>query len=451
MALLTRLSVDVKPNQHIFCNTPWYELHIYWDGSLGICCQEDHKLYSQDQTQYNIVNMSLGEWFQSEPVKDFRRRILGGKRVSECSRCYLEEDHGGHSRRLRSNQKSVIFTTQAFEPSFQQSPAYHKFQYSLDNQGATVTQPIDLHIDLGNFCNLACKMCNAQASSTIASQEVRWGIESSRRYLGQDWTRNQQVWNKFKQDLLTIRGLNNIHFMGGETLLTDRLEDLVDFMIANNKFDLNLSFVTNGTVFDAELIEKLKLFRRVGIEVSIETVDKHNAYQRQGTDTNLVLSNIDRYLALCDTSSVTVSLRPAPSLLTIGYHHTLLKYALDKKLIVKSNLCYDPRHLNIDILPAHIKKFYQQTYLDLISQFDQIENLVDYNASDPNNYQQVIKQQAQMCVNLLQSPTPPDSEQQLELMVRHCERWDRIYEFDARILYPEFKEILDRYGYTTSG
>ena len=32
-------------DKNIFCNSPWYELHIYWDGSLGFCCQEAHKLY----------------------------------------------------------------------------------------------------------------------------------------------------------------------------------------------------------------------------------------------------------------------------------------------------------------------------------------------------------------------------------------------------------------------
>lgn len=27
-------------NQKIFCSTPWTKLHIYWDGSYGVCCQE---------------------------------------------------------------------------------------------------------------------------------------------------------------------------------------------------------------------------------------------------------------------------------------------------------------------------------------------------------------------------------------------------------------------------
>jgi hypothetical protein len=261
----------VTPNKNIFCNTPWYELHIYWDGSLGTCCQEAHKLYPDLDRQYNIATMSILDWFNSEPAQKFRTGVLGNQRLTECRRCYVEEDHAGNSRRLKSNQKSVIFTRTAFTESFQQSPGYTKFLHSANNQGHTTTVPIDMHIDLGNFCNLACKMCNPKASSTIASQQVQWGIESSKQYLGTDWTRDQVVWNNFKKQLLELPGLNNIHFMGGETLLTPRFEDFVDTMIEHKSFDLCFSFVTNGTVFKPTLMDKLKQFRRVGIEISIET------------------------------------------------------------------------------------------------------------------------------------------------------------------------------------
>jgi hypothetical protein len=440
----------VTPNKDIFCNTPWYELHIYWDGSLGICCQEAHKLYAESDYQYNIATMSIAEWFNSDPVKKFRTDILGNQRLTECRRCYAEEDHNGNSRRLKSNQKSVIFTRTAFDNSFKQSPGHDKFLHSANYQGHTTTTPIDLHIDLGNFCNLACKMCNAGASSSIASQEVRWGIDSSRQYLGTDWTQNPTVWNNFKQQLLELSGLNNIHFMGGETLLTHRFENLVDFMIEHERFELCFSFVTNGTTFRPELLDKLKLFQRVGIEVSIETVDEHNTYQRQGTDTSLVLKNIERYKTWCNGSSITVALRPAPSLLSIGYYPTLLQYALHNQLIVKSNLCCDPRFLSAEILPELIKKQYQTEYLKLLENLSDINVESDYNASDPHNYQQAVKEQANMCLNVLKTPTPADSEQQLEAMVRHCERWDRVYGYNAKILYPEFCEILDRYGYRIS-
>jgi hypothetical protein len=437
-------------NKDIFCNTPWYELHIYWDGSLGICCQEARKLYPESDRQYNIATMSIKEWFNSVPVKQFRTGILGNHRLAECKRCYTEEAHGGNSRRLRSNQKSVIFTRTAFDASIQQSPGYNHFLTSDEQQGHTDTYPIDIHIDLGNFCNLACKMCNPQASSTIASQQVKWGIESSKQYLGTDWTRNTEVWNNFKQQLLELPKLNNIHFMGGETLLTDRFENLVDTMIDHGRFDLCFSFVTNGTVFRPKLIEKLKQFRRVGIEISIETIDEHNAYQRQGTDTNQVLTNIQNYLDLCNGTSVTVALRPAPSLLSIGYYIGVLQYALDRKLIVKSILCYNPRFLSAEILPENIKQQYQLKYETFLGQLKNIEITADYNASDPNNYMLAIKEQVNMCLNVLQTPTPKDSEEQLENMVRYCERWDRVYGYNARTLYPEFADILTKYNYDIS-
>jgi organic radical activating enzyme len=440
----------VTPNKDIFCNTPWYELHIYWDGGLGICCQEDHKLYTGADNKYNIANMTIQEWFNSDPVKNFRSRMLQDRRLSECRRCYVEEDHGGNSRRLKSNQKSVIFTRGAFDESFRQSPGYRHFLQSHNNQGQTQTWPIDLHIDLGNFCNLACKMCNSQASSTIASQEVKWGIESSQKYLGTDWTRDEQVWSNFKQQLLDLPNLNNIHFMGGETLLTARLEDLVDTMIENRRFELCFSFVTNGTIFRPTLLDKLKQFRRVGIEVSIEAIDDHNAYQRQGTNTDLVLENIKKYQQWCNGTSITVALRPAPSLLSIGYYTELLQYALDNQFIVKSNLCTEPRFLSADILPVSIKQQYQTKYLKFLDQLSTVEVDSDYNASDPNNHRRAIKEQAEMCLSVLQTPTPDDSEEQLAKLVQHCERWDRVYRYNARELYPEFQPILDQYGYNVS-
>ena len=427
-------------NQKIFCSTPWYELHIYWDGSLGICCQESHKLYND--RSYNIATTTIAEWFNSDPVKHFRQGVLGDNPVSACSRCYQEESMGGNSRRIKSNQKSVIFR-QAFADSFEQSPGRKHF----DPSGITGTHPIDIHVDLGNYCNLACKMCNPRASSTIAGQQVKWGIESSKQYLGTDWTRDDSVWNSFLQQLLDTPGLNNIHFMGGETLLTKRFEDFVDHMIAHDRLDLCFSFVTNGTVFRPELMDKLKQFQRVGIEVSIETVDSHNAYQRQGTNTELVLANLDRYLAWCNGSNITLTVRPAVSALTIGSFPELLQYCLDRNLLVKSLLVTKPDFLSAVILPKSVKNQYLESYQQLIDRLPDTQILIDYNASDPHNTAMIVKEQAYMCINVLSQPEPDDVGELRQLMVEHCRKWDQVYGYDARALYPELTEVWDQYGY----
>lgn len=427
-------------NQKIFCNTPWYELHIYWDGSLGICCQESHKLYNNNS--YNIATTTIADWFNSDPVKHFRQGVLGDNPVSACSRCYQEESVGGNSRRLRSNQKSVIFQ-QAFADSFEQSPGRKHF----DPSGITGTRPIDIHVDLGNYCNLACKMCNPQASSTIASQQVKWGIESSRQYLGTDWTQNNDVWNSFLQQLLDTPGLNNIHFMGGETLLTRRFEDLVNHMIAHDRLDLCFSFVTNGTVFRPELLEKLKLFRRVGIEVSIETVDSHNSYQRQGTDTDQVMANLDRYLDQCNGTNITLTVRPAVSALTIGYFPGLLQYCLDRNLLVKSLLVTKPDFLSPAILPKSVKDQYLESYQQLIDRLPDTQIPIDYNVSDPHNHALTIKEQTHMCMNVLSQSEPNAVGELHRLMVEHCKKWDQVYGYNARELYPELTDIWDQHGY----
>lgn len=436
------------PDPNIFCNAPWYELQIYWDGSLGFCCQESHRIHNDD-SRYNVKNLSIREWFDSQPMRDARLAMHQDRKISFCSRCYTEEKHANTSRRHKSNQKSVIFTRSNFADSYQQSPGYHVFERSRSEQGAYDGMPIDLHIDLGNYCNLACKMCNPCASSKIAAQHVKWGFTDAGQYILTDWTRDQVTWQRVLTELASISNLRNVHFMGGETLITKRFEDFVDFMMFQGRTDLNFSFVTNGTTFSDSLMQKLKNFRRVGIEVSIETLTGHNAYQRQGTDTALVLRNIERYLDLCDSDRITVTARPAISALTIGYYPTLLEYCLDKKIIIKSLLVNQPRYLDAVILPQDIKKLYARRYLDFLDQHQlNDENITgDYNESDPNQLLRILKSQAMQCLDILATNTPDDAEQALEEMTVWCRRWDTIFGYDARLLYPEFQDILARHGY----
>ena len=441
----------MTPNKNIFCNAPWFELQIYWDGSLGFCCQEDHKLYADELSKhYNVSSMTIAEWFDSKPMRAARLGMLGSQPNSICRRCYHEQEYNGTSRRHKSNQKSVIFTKTAFDQSYQQSPAYNKFESSRSTQGAYSGLPIDLHIDLGNYCNLACKMCRPQASSVIATQQVKWGNKDALQYIGTDWTRNEAVWSRVLEELASIPNLNNIHFMGGETLITKRFEDFVDYMISRGRTDLHFSFVTNGTTFNESLLNKLTQFKRVGIEVSIETTTPHNAYQRQGTDTDLVLKNIDRYLAYCNGHDITLTARPAISALTIGYYDTLLRYCMERKIIVKSLWVRKPDFLNPNILPDAIRQKYISKYQKLIKDYklDAIDHLVDYNESDPNEIARIIASQADQCINILSSPQLPDSNRLLKEMVVWCQRWDNLYGYDARALYPEFFEILDRYEYS---
>lgn len=436
------------PNQRVFCNSPWYELHIYWDGTLAFCCHATPNVpYDESLKQkYNIKNMSIREWYDSEPMRNARLQVLGDQPWAHCNRCWHEEKVSHTSRRHRSNQKSVIFTKQNFLQSYQQSPGFSKFEHSRMNNGAYDDLPIDLHIDLGNYCNLACKMCNPSASSRIASQYRQWNMISS---VSQDWTADPVVWNRFRQELVEIPKLKNIHFMGGETIIQPRFHDLVDFLIANGRTDVCMSFVTNGTTFDKKLINKLKKFPRVGLEISIETLDVLNEYTRQGTNNLVVLENINRYIKECNGTTITVTLRPAPGLLTVKSYWQVIEFALQNGLLIKSNLCTDPDFLDIPTLPMNIRRIYKTQYLSLIDRYGlgDIDVASDYNESDPNNFRRVSKNQILQIMEILDLPEPWDQEQRLSNLAQHLDRWDRVFGFDARELYPEFSHILEKHGY----
>lgn len=421
------------PNPNVFCNSPWYELHVYWNGDYGFCCQQFSTPYEKSlDNPYNILKMSIRDWYNSNPMREARLKMFKDDRWNLCGKCWQEESLGSSSRRHRQNQKSVIFKSQ-FADSFNQSPNYKTFMQSdqLDHL------PVDLHIDLGNYCNLACKMCWSGASSKIATQEKKWGTLVDASHLGLDWTKNKEVWERFLGEIIQLP-LMNIHFMGGETLIQPKFEELIDHLINNNKTDFGISFVTNGTTVNTALIEKLSKFKRVGIEVSIEATTVINSYVRQGTDTQNVLDNIKLYQSLAN-NNIEITIRSAVSALTVRDFWTLLKYCLDNQLLIKSLIVNEPSFMQVAVLPNSIRQKYKQNYLQLIDN----TTITDINESNPHNYQKVISHYAHQVINLLDS----DELSGIDKLINHMKKWDNVYQFDAKKLYPELKDIFDKYGY----
>jgi len=437
------------PSKDVFCNSPWYELHIYWDGSYGYCCgQTPHRPYDDAlKTYYNVKTMSVAEWYNSTPICDDRLRMKSLHRMNRCYVCWHQEKYSDGSRRLRANQKSVIFDKQVFSESFLQSPNFDTFMYSFNNSGKTKHLPIDLHIDLGNHCNLACKFCKPEASSTIASQYKKWGLLKNN--IVNDWTTDDAVWQSFLEQIIAIPEIMNIHLMGGETLISKRFQELVDKLIQHNRYDIAFSFVTNGMVFDEVLLHKLVRFKRVGIEVSVETLTKHNEYIRQGTENKIILKNIKKYIALCNNSSITVTIRPAINLLSIGYYHTLLRYCMQNKLIIKSSPVINPSYMDVKIIPHITKVQYKNEYYKLKTEVAKLtDNTTDnYNHSDPNNYMNIIKLEIDKCINLLNQSEIKHNE--FPNLIAMMNKWDTIYNLNAMELYPEFNEILTQYEYAS--
>lgn len=442
----------MTPNKKIFCNSPWFELQIYWDGSYGFCCAEDHKIYPEaEKEKYNVRTMSIKEWMNSAPMQRIRKEMFGNKELSICKMCRDDELMSGTSRRHKCNSKSAIFTKTNFNESYKQSPHRHIFDDTLEQDGSVLTYPIDMHIDLGNYCNLACKMCTPLASSKIASQYKKWdiGIDNKKRPVTgkilNDWTQDDAVWESVCDEIISFKNLNNIHFMGGETMLTKRFSDFLDRLVDSGKVHTNISFVTNGTVIDNTVIGKLeKIKGRVNIECSIETTTEHNSYIRQGTDTQKVIDNISTYIDICERNNWDFTIRPAISNLSIGKFHTLLQFCLEKKLVMKSLAVTHPSYMDVRHLPQDVKNLYKQKYLEFLEVNDmQGVNLTnDYNESDKNEYKKIIAKDANFALAMLGQPQTPQSRNMLKELKHWCMKWDLLYGFDMQNLYPELQDHI---------
>ena len=432
-------------NKSIFCNVPWTNIHVYWDGSYGMCCSEKDKPYDAAETyRYNLSVMPMHEWYNSLPVRSFRQKILSSEPIPACAACYSEEAVGHESRRIRENFKSAIFTEKAFERSYLQSPWVDKFEHSRSGNSLEDHVPIDWHIDFGNECNLACKMCDEEASSSIASTLRRHGLTDVQPKV--TWTKNKKAWANFLA-AVDAMPINRLHVMGGEPVMMKKYHEFIDYLVDNKRFEISLSFVSNGTIIDQSLIDKLKLFRNVDIEISIETMDKSNDYIRQGSTIEQMRSNLSNLIAQQD-DKLQIVLRTVPQLLSISRYVDVIRYAWENKIVIEPIPLTQPASMRIDVLPW---QFRQQYVADLEALRDAITDEITFNSvlngRSKGTLPMKLSGQCDAMIKMLQAPTNRNAGELRSELIKHCQFWDKEYKLNIDDYLPELASMFKEWGY----
>jgi molybdenum cofactor biosynthesis enzyme MoaA len=428
-------------DQKIFCNVPWHNIHVYWNGDLSVCCAERTKWYPESKNnRYNLKNISIDDWYNSDFLNDIRAAFLNDGLIPQCDPCYKAEQSGFESRRVRENFKSVIFTEQDFAKSYLQSPWVDRF----DNPGKYKHTPLDWHVDFGNQCNLACKMCDSNSSSMIASV-----LKNNNRYSGPvkvSWTSDPQSWNNFLH-AVDNTPIKRFHVMGGEPLLITKYIEFIDYLIDKKRFEISLSFVTNGTVLNPQLIDKLKLFKSVDIEISIETIYKTNDYIRQGSDIDQLLKNIEQ-IKSAQTDNFQLILRTVPQLLSINGYHDMIAWAKEQDLIIESIPLTNPDFLAVNMLPLSMRMAMIDNYTDLQQQLsDNISFNQILNGRARGTINEKLLREVNSVIQLLKQPEPADVDEKRQRLVEHLRFWDNHYKFNFDDYYPEFAQLLKSWGY----
>ena len=195
-----------------YCAKAFYHQHIDTRGKARLCCYTNTLLDSID--------------FYSDEYEAIREQMIDGNPIDHCSGCYQREENNEISPRLIYNKEAEQYATLP--------PA-----------------PIDIDLRLRNSCNLACVMCNASNSSTIA--------------------KNQGMEEPYKQITLpTIsKDIRRVYMAGGEPFMIKEFQNMLD-NIHND--DCEIIINTNLTIRNDIFVEKLKRFSNVSLTVSMDAV-----------------------------------------------------------------------------------------------------------------------------------------------------------------------------------
>jgi len=423
------------PNNSVTCVSPWYELRIDADGSLTYC----HAARLKEKS-----NLKLDKWFDSgEMISKVRDQMYHGHSVEGCVECYKAERNKFVSFRHRRNLEGAIYEGEYFQESLKQSPAYNRMVGKESN-----IKPSFLHVSLSNLCNLSCRMCSPMFSSQLSANMKKINKLEKNIPTHHDWTTGPR-WQEFCQLVFDNPNLICLHFMGGEPLFHKKFYEFVDLCIEKKFTDFYLTFVTNGTIYDLDLFNKLKKFKFVAIEISIENFHISNDYTRINSDYQKIKNNIISALThRSDTFDVV--LRSVPQALTVQHYHTLIDFALEHDLCIDSNQLIGKEFLKISTLPDNIKK---NIVDDLIKRYSY---LLDRTELDPakktinvrNNFEipDQITENIRMIIKLLQEPVQHQEHDRLiKDFIKYNQEFDPISPLKFLDVYPELATLYHEY------
>jgi sulfatase maturation enzyme AslB (radical SAM superfamily) len=412
-----------------FCIGPWSELRIDSDGLYNFC----HAAIKSTDTGDAIQHLEPMEYFRNT-ADTVRQQLMQGQSVSQCQHCYRSESAGLISFRQRRNLQAGIFPGDDFQQSYKES----RFVQNL----TTDINPRFYHVSLSNLCNLGCIMCHPRNSSYLTADLKRIQLVDQTRPTLTDWTTGP-AWEHFCQHLLDNPDIVSFHVMGGEPLYHKKFHELLDRLIAAEHTDFVFTFVSNGTIYDPVAVAKLKNFRSVQMEISIEGVTATNDYIRWPSQTTEILDNIQQYLAHRD-DQFDVVLRTVPQLLSVWDYDQLLNWCREHRVLIDSNAIYSPDYMHAGMLPDDIKQqIYQrlQPFLDPGTR-DSVRRI---NLRDSHDLDCALAINADFVIQQLQQDY--NTEERWPQFLNYCRKLDSVRGTSLHTYVPELSPTLKKHGY----
>lgn len=388
-------------NGHM-CAHAWGGMHVRVSGAVSLCCNFEGSLKDSLGNEFNIRNSEINEIINSEHAKQIRQQFRQGLVPQGCKTCISKEAVGGTSKRQLA--------------PFQLANIYGHLDWESDishNWGF-------LGAHLGNLCNLKCRICDENYSSSIAVEKLQHPKIYDKDKIYAKLANHS--WKNFRSEFFDLikqtPQFKNFEFLGGETLLVKEniefMQYLVDQGLSHNCI---FEFVTNGTQYH-DVFDCADKFKRLTISVSLDDIGKRFEYQRSGADWNTVVKNIKR---LKSNPGLTLGVSITVNIQNIYYIPELISWLLDQGINdYYFNLLHHPTYLAIGNLPESARP-------TVVAKLK--------NSKLPAEHQQ----QMEFLINLVSNITYPGSSEEFK---KHTAILDQLRKESFAEVHPEIAELM---------
>ena len=268
-------------NNNQMCAHAWTGIHIWPNGTASPCCDSNKRISKPDGTLYNIKTNEVDDILNSPWMDDLREEFRGGGKPDNCSNCWHREALGEESKRTAVPYR--------FEN------IYGNINWEQEGQ------LMFLGGHLGLLCNLKCRICSSEFSSSIADEELRLlpfnDRKTSKHYIrlrNADWVSDDKFWQYVKSNAHRIK---SYEFLGGEPFMLKQNLEFLQFLIDNDlSKDTIFYFSTNGTQYP-DILDRSTEFKRLELSISIDNIGQRFEYERYGASWGELNSNLTRIQA----------------------------------------------------------------------------------------------------------------------------------------------------------
>lgn len=252
-----------------WCVLPWVHLCVRTDNILKPCCRFIPES-AADNVSFDMISSDGIDAMNNDTFISLRKNMLNGKRTTGCQKCYTQETkNSGTFASMRQHYNNVWNDVRR------------------DNCTEFFSQVRYIEMSVDNICNLQCKMCDSKFSSKLINRD---------KLLGNPVYKKLEP-NFQKLDLVDLSKLQKVKILGGEPFITPNFEKFIDYLIdRSDSQNITIDIVTNATaVPHQELIKKLNSFKFININVSLDSYDRANDYQRYGSNYKQTYDNSLKY------------------------------------------------------------------------------------------------------------------------------------------------------------